>query len=184
MDVAQARELARSYLAAPLPRRWRHVEAVAASAEYVAGSLRLPRQSLVSAAWLHDIGYSPQIVETGLHPLDGARFLRRQGVGEDVVLLVAHHSCATVEADERGLDHELLAEFPHEVTPLADALLYCDMTTGPSGETVAVPARLAEIRARYGPDHVVTRFTKRAASSILAAAGRTEQRLRDAGAAF
>ena len=28
------------------------------------------------AAWLHDVGYAPSLVETGLHALDGARFLR------------------------------------------------------------------------------------------------------------
>ena len=35
---------------------------------------------LVAAAWLHDIGYAPELVETGFHPLDGARYLRREGL--------------------------------------------------------------------------------------------------------
>lgn len=171
-------------MASALPRRWAHVAAVAASAEHVASLLNLPRETLVSAAWLHDIGYAPQIVDTGFHPLDGARFLRRNGVDEGVVQLVAHHSCATVEADERGLENELLAEFPHDVTALADALWFCDMTTGPDGEALGVPARLAEIRSRYGPAHVVARFIDRAEGEILAAAERTSARLREAGPAL
>ena len=84
---------------------------------------------LVAAAWLHDIGYAPGLVQTGFHPLDGARFLRRAGADGQVVSLVAYHSCARVEADVRGLGVELAAEFTPGGPLLADALLYCDMTT-------------------------------------------------------
>jgi hypothetical protein len=31
---------------------------------------------LEAAAWLHDIGYAPGLAVTGLHALDGARYLR------------------------------------------------------------------------------------------------------------
>ena len=86
---------------------------------------------LVAAAWLHDIGYAPELVETGFHPLDGARYLRRVGVDEQVVSLVAYHSCAQIEADVRGLGAELASEFSPADPLLTDALLYCDMTTGP-----------------------------------------------------
>jgi hypothetical protein len=53
--------------------------------------------------WLHDIGYAPELAGTGCHPLDGARYLRRIGVDEQVVSLVAYHSCARIEAEVRGL---------------------------------------------------------------------------------
>ncbi|WP_394378549.1 hypothetical protein [Saccharopolyspora spinosa] len=36
------------------------------------------RDTLVAAAWLHDIGYSPEIGHTHFHPLDGARWLQSQ----------------------------------------------------------------------------------------------------------
>lgn len=58
---------------------------------------------LQTAAILHDIGYSPDIVRSGFHALDGAVFLRARGVDEEVVSLVAHHSCAHLEAGLRGL---------------------------------------------------------------------------------
>jgi hypothetical protein len=82
-----------------------------------------------------------------------------------------------VEADERGLEAELLTEFDHLPGELADALWFCDMTTGPDGTSVDVADRLAEIGSRYGPEHVVTRSIERAGHQIRAAAGRTEERL-------
>jgi len=37
-----------------------------------------------------------------------------------------------------------------------DALVFCDMTTGPTGTTVFFEDRIREIRERYGPGHEVT----------------------------
>ena len=62
--VSEAREIARSALAEALPRRWEHVQGVAGKAERVSASLALSGDVLVSAAWLHDIGYAPGVVET------------------------------------------------------------------------------------------------------------------------
>lgn len=92
--------------------------------------------------------------------------------------MVAHHSYALLEAAERGLGDQLLAEFPpadHSV--LTDALCYADMTTSPDGEQVEPADRLAEIQARYGPSGPVTRFIDRARPDILAAVARTTSRL-------
>src|SRR5215471_3576563 len=176
MDVDEAAELARMMLAEALPRRWRHVRSVARRARWSAKTLSLS-DDLVAAAWLHDIGYAPELVETGFHPLDGARFLRRSGVDGQVVSLVAYHSCARIEADVRGLGAELGSEFSPADSLLTDVLLYCDMTTGPDGDYVRPANRLVEIRGRYGPDHEVTRFVERAASEILSTAGRVEEML-------
>lgn len=112
---------------------------------------------LVAAAWLHDLGYAPELIDTGFHPIDGARFLRKLGVEDRLVCLVAHHSCAIYEAQVRGLDDVLLAEFPRETSATYDALVYCDMTTSPSGHLVTYMERMREISERYGPNHEVTR---------------------------
>src|SRR5262252_6472107 len=130
IDVSGAMELAEAKLAASLPRRWRHVRSVARRARWAAKQLSLS-DALVAAAWLHDIGYAPDLVETGFHPLDGARFLREAGIDGEVVSLVAYHSCAEIEADVRGLGEVLASEFKPGEPVLTDALLYCDMTTGP-----------------------------------------------------
>jgi putative nucleotidyltransferase with HDIG domain len=179
----EARRLAEQQLAAALPRRWSHVRAVGTKAEAVASVLpdKQDRDVLIAAAWLHDVGYASDLAATGFHPLDGARWLRRSGLDDRVVALVAHHSCAQLEADERGLRRELDAEFSRERSAVADALWYVDMTTGPDGQDYEVTARLDEIRSRYGPDHVVTRFIARAKSEIVAAVRRTEDRLQAAG---
>jgi hypothetical protein len=96
------------------------------------------------------------------------------GIDGLVVNLVAYHSCAQIEADVRGLGGVLASEFSPADSLLTDALLYCDMTTGPDGDFVRPAERLVEIRGRYGPDHEVTRFVEQAASEILTTAGRVE----------
>lgn len=113
----------------------------------------------------------------GFHPLDGARWLRSYGADARVTALVANHSCATVEAGLRGLADALAAEFPVEVSPTADALIYCDLTTGPDGRSLAVEDRLAEIRNRYAPGSVVARFVDLAEEQLISAIRRTRQRL-------
>ena len=46
-----------------------------------------------AAAWLHDIGYAPDLTDTDLHQLDGARYLRdAQHADAMLCRLVAHHS--------------------------------------------------------------------------------------------
>ncbi|MEU3533924.1 HD domain-containing protein [Streptomyces murinus] len=173
-----AYSLAESMLAEPLPRRWEHSLGVANRARSLSPILGRDSELLVAAAVLHDVGYSPSIAVTGFHPLDGARFLRDQeGADERVVRLVAHHSCALLEAEERGLRHELETEFERERPELVDALIVADMTTTPDGEYTAPAARLSEIVQRYGPDTLVGRFIQRAAPEIHAAMERVESRM-------
>jgi hypothetical protein len=122
---------------------------------------------------LHDVGYAPELASTGLHPLDGARHLHALGIDERVVCLVAHHSCAELEAELRGLESEL-AEFERPDPLCVDVLTYCDITTTPTGEETDVDSRLAEIVQRSGEDSVVGRFIARAGGEIRATAARVE----------
>ncbi|MEV4275848.1 HD domain-containing protein [Actinoplanes xinjiangensis] len=178
VDMRAAADLAATKLAEALPRRWVHVQAVAAKAQRISGAVSEP-DLLVSAAWLHDIGYAPDVAETGLHSLDGARWLVRHGWDTRLAGLVANHSCALYEAEERGLAEFLDAEFPRERSATADALWFADMTTGPDGQDLTVDERLREIRRRYGPEDAVTRFWRRAEPSLLRAVERTQARLSD-----
>jgi hypothetical protein len=179
MDQALwAEELARKLLEIRLPSRWAHVQGVAARARTLAPILGNDAGPLEAAAWLHDIGYSPDLVDTGFHPLDGARYLRDvHGADSVVCRLVANHSCAVIEAEERGLGRELSEEFPLPDSGLGDALTYCDMTTRPTGGSVSVGERLTEIRQRYGPSDVVTSFVEAAESDLLASVARVSSRL-------
>ena len=166
--------MAAKLLAHTPSRRWRHVEGVAARAAEVSSHLGGVDRVVVVAAWLHDVGYSPDLVVTGFHPLDGARFLRREGFDDRVVCLVAHHSYSGVEAVLRGLGPTLHEEFRREESLTSEALCYCDMTTSPDGDRIGVVDRLEEIRARYGPGDLVTQFVDRAEPEILATVRRVE----------
>jgi putative nucleotidyltransferase with HDIG domain len=175
--AAWAQDLARTLLADELPRRWSHVQGVATQARTLAPALGPDVDLLEAAAWLHDIGYLPELAATGLHGLDGARYLRDIHHADPVLCcLVAHHSCAVIEAEERGLAALLRREFTPPPQPLADALTFCDMTTSPDGEHVHVCRRLAEIHDRYGPGHLVSRSIRRATPLILEAVGHVHAR--------
>lgn len=171
--VEEAEALARSKLAVSLPRRWRHVQSVAGRAHWVAGRLSLP-EDLVVAAWLHDIGYAPELVDTGLHPLDGARYLHRIGLADRVVRLVAYHSNAIFEARVRGLEHDLLAEFEPEESITYDALVFCDLTTGPDGKTMSFEDRVCEVYERYGEGDI-SQALRMAEPSLKASVDRVVQ---------
>jgi HD domain len=172
-----AQDLARTLLADPLPRRWAHVQGVAAQARTLTPSLGTQSDVIEAAAWQHDIGYLAELAATGLHGLDGARYLRDVQHAEPLLCrLVAHHSCAVIEAEERGLAAILTREFTPPPQELADALTFCDMTTSPDGEHVQVTHRLAEIHDRYGTGHLVSRFIRRATPLILQAVGHVNAR--------
>src|SRR5215467_4947772 len=98
-----AAQIARKLLQNQLPVRWAHTQRVAAQARSLSPILGEDADLLEAAAWLHDIGYSAGLAVTGFHPLDGARFLRDvEGADNLLCCLVAHHTCAIVQARERG----------------------------------------------------------------------------------
>ena len=179
-NVNWARTTAEEMLRDTLPRRWAHTQGVAARARSLVAILGEDADLIEAAAWLHDIGYSPQINETGFHPIDGARFLRdKLSAGETLSQLVAHHTGAAIEAEERGLPR-LEDEFAVPSKSLLEALVYCDMTADIDGRPVEVEQRLDEILTRYGRDHVVNRSVRRSAPILRRAVGNIGQKLREA----
>jgi|SRR5438445_6237597 len=171
MDRESARDLAERLLAETLPRRWAHSLGVGRKAESIVDVFGDDAELLVSAALLHDVGYAPSVVGTGLHSLDGARYLRDvAGADARLCALVAYHSCAHIEARNRGLADALAAEFEPVGGVLADALTFCDMTTTPDGKPTDVEARLAEILSRYGKGNLVAESISEASPCIVGAA--------------
>lgn len=167
-ETERARDLARLVLAETIPRRWAHSQGVGRKAESVAHLVGDDATALVCAAWLHDVGYAPDLVVTGMHQLDGARYLRDvAGADELVCRLVAHHSCAYIEGRNRGLAEELAREFPSIDGLASHAITYADMTTTPDGEPVEVERRLAEILSRYGDGDLVAESIREASPLII-----------------
>lgn len=168
-----ARTLAAQFLAEPLPHHWAHTQGVGSMAELLADILGDDAELLAAAAWLHDIGYAPDLVKTGMHQLDGARYLRDiEAADPCLCALVAHHSCASIEAKLRGLHGELEAEFQPVGGLLEDALTYCDMSTTPDGQLTDVTDRLNEILDRYGDGTIVFDTMTEATPLIFASTAR------------
>lgn len=138
-----ARALAEQLLS-DLPDRWSHTVGVAERAAELAVTVSgADFEALLTAAWLHDIGYAATVHDTGFHPLDGARYLDAQGWPGRIASLVAHHSGADFVARAMGLSREL-ERYPDEQSPVSDALAYADQTTGPRGQRLPIHKRLAE----------------------------------------
>lgn len=96
---------------------------------------------VVSAAWLHDIGYAAPLQRTGFHPLDGALFLMAEDWPERVVRLVAHHGLAVIEAPFYGVGHHMgVIEAISGVD--ADILISADLSSGLGDPAPSVEGRL------------------------------------------
>ena len=117
--VADARSTARTFLRKNRPQRWLHAQGVASRAAELARTVRKSdRPVLITAAWLHDIGYGQEIQVTGFHPLDGATYLLANGWDQLIAALVAHHSGARFMSPVRFAS--LMAEFDFEEDELSD----------------------------------------------------------------
>jgi HD domain-containing protein len=163
-------------LLSPLGDRWEHVRAVGECAREVGAILdQEDRHHLIAAAYLHDIGYAPGLQRTGLHQLDGARYIRSLGA-ERLARLIAHHSEARFEIRLRGFATELAA-YEREQSWVSDALTYGDLTTGPTGLPMTFEDRVAEVEQRYGDGEIVEAL-RQATPYLVSAVERTKDRLR------
>jgi hypothetical protein len=173
--IADSRLLAEEQISG-MGRRWDHLSRVGQTAEDLAERSPLVTQAVVCAAWLHDVGYAPGIVVSGLHPLDGATFLSQLGVPRAIISLVAFHTGALYEAQERGLS-EQLAAFPQPVAEDLDFLTMIDLATAPDGSPMLDTDRITEILSRYEDGHPVNRAVRRSESSLLASSARGKHAL-------
>ncbi|MBV9228374.1 MAG: HD domain-containing protein [Chloroflexi bacterium] len=173
--IKWASEQAASFIA-PLGNRWLHVQGVVRQAYQVSKILNENDcPYLIAAAYLHDIGYAPSLKKTNFHPLDGAYYIRSFG-HERLASLVAHHFQARIEAELLGCTQDL-DKFPREYSLLADALDYCDCTTGPTGIAVSWEERANEIQTRYTENSVAVQSLHKAKPYLTLAITRVQQAL-------
>jgi hypothetical protein len=158
--------------------RFAHSQGVVRRVDRVDCLLGAPwRCAITSAAWLHDIGYSDQVADTGFHQLDGARWLRDRGWLLDLCRLVAWHTGSDIEGRLHRLHAELVAEFDPP-PPIATAVLtWADLTTSPLGAPWTAEHRLTDILKRHPADSIVHRATVAGRSALLEAARSIESLL-------
>jgi len=100
----------------------------------------------------------------------GARYLRDETDAPPLLcMLVANHTCALIEASERGLQGALAEEFPIGLPPEPDlvaAITYCDLSVGPSGRSTTADERITEILTRYGDHDLVHKAINYAAPAL------------------
>jgi len=173
-SAEHAAKVASEYLSG-LGRRWDHVRTVGRLADELAASGRISPE-VATAAWLHDVGYAEELSTTGLHALDGASFLATEGAPPEVVGLVARHTGAAVEAEERGLGPQL-GWMPEANPADLDALTLLDLVTAPDGSLTDPETRVAEILSRYPASSPVYRAVSRSRVELLASAHRARERL-------
>lgn len=123
-----AYSLSESLLSDPLPRRWAHSLGVAKRARSLGPIKGDDAELLEAAAVLRDNGYSPAFTPWTVRGSSATRRMQTR-----VVRFMAHHGCALLGAEERGLRQELEGEFELERPGLVDALIFCNMTTTPDG---------------------------------------------------
>jgi hypothetical protein len=160
--------------------RLAHSATAAAQIECAAGLIESEwRGPARDAAWLHDVGYHPDIAFTGFHPLDGARWLRDHGWRTETGRLVAWHTESIEEARMYGLDEELVAEFDAPPRRPAAALAWADLTSSPTGELWDPERRLADILDRYPPGSLVHEATRASLPALRASVRDIEDLLHD-----
>ncbi|SKU61280.1 HD domain-containing protein [Mycobacteroides abscessus] len=168
--VAVARTMAMRHLEGD---RLAHTIGVVVEADWLAQALLtdVDRQTVLAAAWIHDIGRAPDLNDTGFHPVDGARFARSLGFPSQIVSLIAHHTGATIEAQELGMQAELETFAPPDPR-LLEVLSTADLSAGPDGAHIDPHVRLVEVLQRYPSDHSTHRAVARSSGPLLEIADR------------
>src|SRR5260370_20846699 len=176
LDLIQWASEHATHYTSSLGNRWLHVQGVVEQALHVGEIFDEEERSyLIAAAYVHDIGYAPELQQTGLHSIDGALWLRSHNQ-ERLASLTAYHSGTWFQAQLHGLLPDL-EQFSREQSMVADALDYCDMTTGPAGARISFEERIKDILVRYPEPHIVAQATHQAKPSLSQAVERIQQEL-------
>jgi hypothetical protein len=146
--------------------RFQHILGVVRCMKLLLPRLDIPnpwKPALLSACYLHDIGYSPNLRQFQFHPLDGAIFAHEHGFSKPVVAAILFHSCAFEQVQQTRPD---LIEVYKINEPLLDKqdlyfidlVTYCDLHTSSTGQLITFPERVKEVVERYGEDHEVSKL--------------------------
>ena len=149
-------------------RRLKHVLEVArrvketATTLSEAGKAEIDVDLAYRSALLHDIGYAEGLIDTGFHPIDGARYLEKAGF-PDIASFIVCHSNSPEQAVIKGLPEIDISE-----NLIADLITYWDVQVMQGGECVPYAERLADIKERHGVDSAVWKAHQLASARIEA----------------
>ncbi len=131
--------------------RYAHIASAVQLAQRIENACGSFGGKLILATLYHDLGYSKQWNVTGFHPVDGAIAARNHGLDEDIAQAVLYHSGSWCEARLMcpDLDEDYAAECRMMELPLARAVTYCDLHTGPQGQSFSLDDRLNDVRRRH-----------------------------------
>lgn len=147
-------------------------EKVAESSQaLVRNGIELSCDSAYRAALLHDIGYAEPLRDSGYHPIDGARYLRRRQEPLLAELIECHSN-----APEFALLSNL-GRITVSLHPIADLITYWDVRVKQGGQVVSYEERLADIRKRHGAESLVWRAHELANPRIEILNARVEKML-------
>lgn len=117
------------------------------------------KELLIASAYLHDIGYSPVIADTGFYPYDGYIYLKENNWPDELCQLVLRHSQAHKMGDlippqverlyEQGIDSRI-----HNIYKI---LCIADMMSDTNGRIVTFGERYYNILASCGKGSTVTK---------------------------
>ena len=122
-----------------------------------------------AAALLHDVGYIPELHDTGFHPIDGARYLTSLGATELAAFIICHSQAAEY-ADLAGLPR-----IPVSLHPIASVITFWDVRVAPGGKVLSYEERLEDIKNRHGEESLTWKAHMRAMSRIQASEDRLRQ---------
>lgn len=142
------------------------------------------RNELINIAFLHDIGYSEQVIKTGFHPLDGALFCKELGCTQEVITAVMFHSGAYKDVkmnfpDIMGCYINQNYKINDKSKIYIELITYCDLQRSPLGFKVSLEERLNDIYRRYGEDHNVSLTIKTNEDSFVNIIDRVNQYIKD-----
>lgn len=160
VEIDRARQLAEDLLGTD-SAEYHHSEGAAARATTIERHLLGRwRPALVPAAWLHEIGHSRHVAQTGCAQLDAARYLRYLDWSTEVGRLVANQGAGYAHAHHLGLGQMLETEFPEPQVGPYIAINWAHLTISAGGTPQSIEAGIDQalqgcVAARFSRDDMI-----------------------------
>lgn len=118
------------------------------------------RQLAIDCAYLHDIGYSEKVKDTGFHPYDGYLFCLEKGYDPSIAKIVLLHSGSF---SQMLLNRNHLEEIYHKAINtltakeklILDLVSFCDTHINGYGKRVSLSERVNDIYERHPTNKTV-----------------------------